>query len=347
MQPAWLRPRPRLCAGFVAAPRSGFSFAETTVFAWLRRYAGAMCADKSATDTPASALPTVDLPLAGVRVVSIALNLPGPAAVARLQALGAQVVTVIPPSGDPMQLYAQAYFDELHTGQDVRTVDLKSDVGRAEMAGLLADADVLVTSSRASALRRLGMDFASVHAQFPQVCQVDIVGYPGAQADIAGHDLTYQADAGLIDGGNMPRTTVIDLAGAERAVAEAMAALVARGRLGEGVRREVALSDVAVAMSAPLRAGLTGPGQLLGGGLPLYSLYDTADGWVAVAALEPHFAERLLELLDLGDAGDGGLAATAVTHEQIAAALAGRAAAEWAALAAERDIPLIEVARAE
>lgn len=276
---------------------------------------------------------TAELPLHGIRVVSIAVNLPGPAAAARLQSLGAQVVTVLPPSGDPMEQYAAEFYEQLHVGQELRTVDVKSETGKRDIAELLDAADVLLTSSRASALRRMGLDFATVHARHPQVCQVDIVGYPGELADVPGHDLTYQADAGLLVDGHMPRTTIIDLAGAERAVAEATTALVARARLGVGVRREVALSDVAVAMSAPLRAGLTGPGQLLGGGLPVYSIYDTAAGKVAVAALEPHFMARLLALLELSE--------DECTHEQIGRVLATRTAAEWAALAEEHDVPLV------
>lgn len=203
-------------------------------------------------------------PLEGVRVLSIAINLPGPAAVARLASQGASVTTVLPPSGDPLEQFAKAYFEELHEGQRIESVDLKGEQGRARVDSLLADTDVFLTSSRPSALRRLGLDHASVSARHPQVCQVDIVGHPGAGAEVAGHDLTYQARSGLITDGRMPATTVVDLAGAERAAGEAAAALVARARTGRGCRREVALSDVATAMSGPVVHGLTVAGGLLG-----------------------------------------------------------------------------------
>lgn len=272
------------------------------------------------------------MPLAGVRVLSIAINLPGPAATARLTGQGASVITVLPPGGDPMEQFAQPYFDELHAGQEVRRVDLKSESGRAEVDDLLAAADVFVTSSRPSALRRLGLDFASVHERHPQVCQVDIVGYPGEEAETAGHDLTYQAATGLLGEGSMPTTLVVDLAGSERAAAEASAALVARARVGEGIRREVALSDLAETMSRPLAHGLTAPGALLGGGLPVYGIYDTADGSVTLAALEPHFTHKLLGELDL--------APEDLTRERLAAVFAQRTATEWSSWAADRDIPL-------
>ena len=278
----------------------------------------------------------MEAPLTGVRVVSVAINLPGPAAVARLVGQGAEAVTVLPPSGDPMEQFAKAYFDELHVGQEVRRVDLKSEAGRAELDELLSVADILVTSSRPSALRRLALDFASVHARHPRLCQVDIVGYPGEQAETAGHDLTYQAGTGLLGEGGTPPTLVVDLAGSERAAAEASAALVARARTGEGARREVPLSDLAETMSRPLAHGLTAPGALLGGGLPVYATYDTADDPVALAALEPHFTKALLEAL--------GLTPEDLTRERLQEVFAQRTAREWAAWAAEHDIPLTPLA---
>lgn len=274
-------------------------------------------------------------PLTGVTVLSIAINLPGPAAVARLAGQGASVVTVLPPSGDPMEQFAKPYYDELHIGQEVRRVDLKSAAGRTEVDELLSAADVFVTSSRPSALRRLGLDFASVHERHPQVCQVDIVGYPGEQAETAGHDLTYQAGTGLLGEGSMPTTLVVDLAGSERAAAEASAALVARARVGEGVRREVALSDLAHTMSRPLAHGLTAPGALLGGGLPVYGIYATADHPIALAALEPHFTAQLLDALRLVPED--------LTRERLAQVFAERTAAEWSTWAAEHDIPLTAI----
>lgn len=277
-------------------------------------------------------------PLEGVRVLSIAINLPGPAAVARLASQGASVTTVLPPSGDPLEQFAKAYFEELHEGQRIESVDLKGEQGRARVDSLLADTDVFLTSSRPSALRRLGLDHASVSARHPQVCQVDIVGHPGAGAEVAGHDLTYQARSGLITDGRMPATTVVDLAGAERAAGEAAAALVARARTGRGCRREVALSDVATAMSGPVVHGLTVAGGLLGGGLPIYGTYSAADGHVALAALEPHFAARLLTALQM-DPDD-------LSHEGLAEAFAQRTAMQWQQWADERDIPLAAVVTA-
>lgn len=274
-------------------------------------------------------------PLEGVRVVSIAINLPGPAAVARLASMGAAVTTVLPPGGDPVEQYAGDYFDELHAGQSVERLDLKSEGGRARLDELLAEADVFVTSSRPSALARLGLDHGSVGGRHTHVCQVDIVGDSGEGAEVAGHDLTYQAAAGLLRDGRMPSTTVVDLAGAERAAAEACAALVERGRTGHGSRREVALSDVADALARPVVHGLTAPGGPIGGGLPVYDVYAAAQGHVALAALEPHFVTRLVTALDV--------APESLSRARLAEVFAERTAEQWQQWADEHDIPLAAV----
>jgi crotonobetainyl-CoA:carnitine CoA-transferase CaiB-like acyl-CoA transferase len=281
-------------------------------------------------------------PLHGVRVVSTAVNVPGPAAAARLAALGAEVVKVEPPAGDPLEAASARWYAELSAGQQVVRLDLKDPAGLGRLEDLLSGADLLLTSSRTSALDRLGLDWESLHARHPRLCHVAIVGHPAPNDDWAGHDLTYQAALGLLGTGapgsepRMPALLAADLAGAERAATEAVAALVARGTTGHGCRREVALSEAAEAMAAPLRHGLTAPGAVLGGGHPAYRLYAARQGHVAVACLEPHFLARLTDLLGVPptSANLGG---------ELAPVFATRTAAEWEAWGREHDLPLAEV----
>ncbi len=272
------------------------------------------------------------LPLDGVRVLSLAVNLPGPAAAARLRTLGARVTKVEPTSGDPLALHAPAYYDRLTAGQEVVTLDLKAPAELEQLWLLLADTDLLVTSSRPSALARLGLDWETLHARCPQLCQVAIVGHPGADAEIAGHDLTYQATVGTLRPPELPTVLVADLAGAERAVADGLAALVQRAHTGMGHHREVALSDVAGDLAQPVLQGMTAPGGILGGALPTYRIYAAATGFVAVAALEAHFAKRLVEALGVGASG-----------AELERAFAQRTAEEWQAWAYQHDLPIAAV----
>jgi crotonobetainyl-CoA:carnitine CoA-transferase CaiB-like acyl-CoA transferase len=281
-------------------------------------------------------------PLRGIRVVSTAVNVPGPVAAARLVGLGAEAVKVEPPGGDPLEAASPGWYAELSAGQQVVRLDLKDPADRDRLEDLLAGADLLLTSSRAAALERLGLGWEALHARHPRLCHVAVVGHPAPDDDLAGHDLTYQAALGLLGtgvAGDEPRMPVLlaaDLAGAERAATEAVAALVARTASGKGVRREAALSDAAEAMAAPLRHGLTAPGAVLGGGHPAYRLYAARQGHVAVACLEPHFLARLTELLGVPATGED-------LGEELAPVFATRTAAEWEAWGREHDLPLAEV----
>lgn len=266
------------------------------------------------------------------RVVSIATNLPGPLAARRFAELGMHVTKVEPPSGDLMQHYCRAYYGELIAGQHVCAIDLKSEDGAAELRDLLAQADLLLTSHRPAALERLGLGWEQLHAEFPQLNQVAIVGHSGDDAAMAGHDLTYQAHAGTLDPPHMPRIPVADMAGSERAVSEGLAALLNRTHTGSGSYREVALADMAEHFGGPARHGLTSNDGLLGGGIPQYGLYPAREGWVAVALLEPHFLADGLELL--GISGD---------REEFQRILATKTAAEWEAFARRHNLPLAAV----
>src|SRR4051812_1790039 len=111
-------------------------------------------------------------PLQGVRVLSLALNLPGPLAVARLHQLGAAVVKVEPPSGDQLAHVQLQWYEQLHRGIEILTLDGKTDDGRRQLEDRLAAADLLVTSMRPTALARLGLAWEPLHARYPALCHV-------------------------------------------------------------------------------------------------------------------------------------------------------------------------------
>ena len=90
----------------------------------------------------ANSRPSERGPLAGVRVVTMALNIPGPLAVARLRTEGAQATKIEPLSGDPLNAICPTLYHELHREVRVEPVDLKTPAGSARLHALLADADV-------------------------------------------------------------------------------------------------------------------------------------------------------------------------------------------------------------
>jgi alpha-methylacyl-CoA racemase len=271
--------------------------------------------------------------LTGIRVVNLGINLPPAVVGSRLCELDASVAKIEPPAGDPLKAACPELYTLLTRDQEVVRLDLKDEAGRTDLMQLLAGCDVLVTAARPAALERLDLGPAELSARYARLVQVAIVGHAGPRQHVAGHDLTYVATRGLVEPPALPRTLVADLGGAERAVSTVLALLLARERGGGARRAEVALADSAAFFAMPLEHGLTSDGGLLGGGYPLYGLYEADGGWVALAALEPHFRARLLRELRLDSAETGALADV----------FRSRTPHDWEAWAEKHDLPLAAV----
>lgn len=272
-------------------------------------------------------------PLAGIKIVTTAFNLPGPAAVSQLDRWGAEVLKVEPPGGDPLALHCPDFYRELLGNQQVERLDLKHEKDRGHLGTHLAAADLLITSSLPASLERLGLSWSRLHAQFPRLCQVAIVGHAPPDVELTGHDLTYQAGVGLLNPPNMPLTLLADMAGAQTTVSHALAVLAERARTSEGTFSYVPIAGALDFFTLPLRYGLTSPGGRLAGTLPFYNIYPTRDGWLAVAALEPQFWAKLQALLGLSEG----------TYDELKAVLQSRSADEWERFAAENRLPLAAV----
>lgn len=266
-------------------------------------------------------------PLRGLRIVSLAQNVPGPVAVARLVACGARAVKVEPPAGDPLRGFSRTWYRRLHRRVTVEAIDLKTAAGLERLHALLARADLLITSQRPAALARLGLTARRLARRHPHLRWLRIVGSV-RDPDRPGHDLTYQAQAGLL-GRDMPRTLLGDLLGAERAVADALLLL----RRPAPAVADTGLRDTVDAAAVPLVLGLTTADGVLGGRLPTYRIYRTRDGDVAVAALEPHFRDRLYAELGLPPGAD------------LRDAMRSRTARQWERWATARDLPIARLTR--
>lgn len=229
-------------------------------------------------------------PLEGLLVVDLSRYLPGPFATRELLRLGARVVRLEPPQGDPVREFAPEWEDVLNAGKESVACDLKAEpeLGRA----LCARADVVVESFRPGVAARLGVGPDDVRAG-TVYCSITGFGVEGSRVRQAGHDLNYLGYAGLLaaTAPAPPPVPVADLAGAFDAVRAILAALLVRERTGRGARLTVSLTGTAERL-APFSA------PQLTGELACYRLYRTADRrWLTVAALERPFFERLCDLL--------------------------------------------------
>jgi alpha-methylacyl-CoA racemase len=277
--------------------------------------------------------------LKGIRILSLALNLPGPAALMRCRELGAACVKLEPPGGDPMLAYNPSAYAAMHQGVRVTPADLKTDPGQKVLHRELARADVLLTSFRPSALAKLGLGWKALRASYPGLSQVAIVGSPGALAETPGHDLTYLAEMGLVTGLDLPATLYADMGGALMTIQAVLQAVLYKASQEKGVYQEVALASAAAWLALPRAWGLTKPGAPVGGGHAGYQVYACKDGRVAVAALEPHFAARLCAAVGIEPGGPNTMLAPA-TQRTIAAWLLGKTRQQLDRLAREKDIPL-------
>jgi alpha-methylacyl-CoA racemase len=277
--------------------------------------------------------------LKGVRVLSLSLNLPGPAALMRCKAMGASCVKLEPPNGDPMGVYNPNAYSQLHTGVRIAKADLKTELGQRALHRELAKTDVLLTSFRPSALQKLGLTWKLLHKQYPQLSMVAIVGAPGARAEEPGHDLTYMAENDLIPGLDLPASLYADMGGSLMATEAVLQAVLTHRSTNKGVQIEVALSEAAAYIGLPRTWGLTKPGAAVGGGHAGYRVYACKDGRVAVAALEPHFAASLCALAG-NKMENMKTMFLPQTHAAIAVWIVSKTRQELEVLAVQHDIPL-------
>jgi alpha-methylacyl-CoA racemase len=235
-------------------------------------------------------------PLRGTRILSLALNLPGPAALMRLKALGASCTKLESPAGDPMTQYAKAAYEQMHQGIKVVKADLKTERGVNRLHKLLASTDVLLTSFRPSALARLGLAWKTLHKTHPQLSLVSIVG-DIQTPEVPGHDLTYMAEHGLVSGTDLPPTLFADMSGSLLAVEAVLAAVIQQKTTGRSSQQTIGLAQAAQYLALPRHWRLTTPDGMTGGAHAFYQVMPCKDGRVAIAALEPHFASRLAVLI--------------------------------------------------
>jgi crotonobetainyl-CoA:carnitine CoA-transferase CaiB-like acyl-CoA transferase len=249
---------------------------------------------------------TATAPLSGLRVLDLSVWRPGPYATSLLVGLGADVLKVEPPGGDPMRLYP-GLFEAVNAGKRSVVLDLKVDAGRARALALSEQADVMVEGFRPGVMARLGLDEAAVRTRNPALVYCSISGYGqrGDRAQLPGHDVNYQAWAGALtpDGGTAvtPPLPIADLAAGLTAAFGICAAVFGRGTSGTGTYLDVAMTDVLATWTGPAGAGV--PRGAPSPPTPGYGLFGTADGGqVALGVVnEQHFWSALCGELDLDE----------------------------------------------
>lgn len=193
------------------------------------------------------------------------MNLPGPYATMMLRALGAEVVKVEPPRGDTARIFGRL-FEILNAGKQGIVADLKQPYARAQVEALIGRADVVVEGFRPGVMERFDLGPEAMTRKFERLiyCSISGFGQQGPYRDRPGHDLNFQALTGvchmLRDGDDKPLGGAIpfgDLSASMSAVTSILAALVQRGRTGQGQILDVAMVDALLSWAYVWSEGLT------------------------------------------------------------------------------------------
>jgi len=288
-------------------------------------------------------------PLEGALVVDLTRNLPGPFASRELLELGARVVRIEPPGGDPMREVAPAWHEALNAGKESVTCDLKAEPERAR--ALCAEADVVIEGFRPGVADRFGIGPTDL-PETVVYCSITGFGLGGRHERRAGHDLNYLGWAGVLadTAPALPPVQLADLAaGSLTAVNRILAALLAREQTGRGAHLVVSMTHGSHRFAAHRLGGEPIP-KLLTGGLACYAVYPTADGrHLTVAALEQKFFARLCELLGLDELVPRQFdpAAQSELADTLAETFAARPLSAWLELFDREDVCVGPVATLE
>jgi crotonobetainyl-CoA:carnitine CoA-transferase CaiB-like acyl-CoA transferase len=259
-------------------------------------------------------------PLTGIRVLDLSHNLAGPLTGMHLGDLGADVIKIERPSGDEWRFHEvvpshpgrSRHYLQANRNKRAVCVDLLTEEGRAIAHGLVRRADVLVTNLRPGVPERLGVGWEACEALNERLvyCQISAYGDGGPRREQRGYDIVTEAIGGFmppsgLTGDESPRSIPIpinDTGVPLLACTGILAALLERERSGRGQRVELSLLGMAVALNAHslVRLEEQPPGALA---FPraFYRVYETADGWIAIAAYAERLAHRLCAALGMPD----------------------------------------------
>ncbi|EWY36240.1 carnitine dehydratase [Skermanella stibiiresistens SB22] len=238
------------------------------------------------------------LPLKGLKVVAIEQAVAAPFCTSRLADAGAEVIKIERPEGDFARGYDDAviggqssYFVWLNRGKSSRILDLASTQGRAHLADLLGQADILVQNLKPGALDRMGFASSALRKTYPRliVCSISGYGETGPYADRKAYDLLIQAESGLSSVTGGPEAparvgiSIVDIATGATAHSAILEALIGRSVTGVG-------ADIRLSMFDVMADWLTVPLLLQEGGRPPkriglahvsiapYGVFSTRDG---------------------------------------------------------------------
>ncbi|WP_052653243.1 CaiB/BaiF CoA transferase family protein [Planococcus massiliensis] len=302
----------------------------------------------------------MDGALQGIRVLDVTYYVPGPYAGMRLAEMGAEVIKVEPPTGDPARYMSGGHVHTANNkGKTIVHLDLKSAEGRRQMLELAKEADALIETFRPGVMRKLGLDYKTLCQINPGLVYCSLSGYgqDGPLAHLGSHDLNYLALSGALDqmadaSGKPihPTNTFADYTGGLLASEKIIAALFGRIRTGKGVHLDIALAEAMAEFQGNhdiyFEKGVSENGvPEISGAILNYAIYGTKDGrYVTLGALEEKFWHQFCDFAGKPEweAWYGKAQGTA-EHAEVATYFKTKNWQEWYRLSLEIDCCLAPV----
>lgn len=293
-------------------------------------------------------------PLAGLKAVDFAMFIPGPFASAILADLGAEVVKVESPTGDPARSYLPPQFRTENRNKRSLALNLKAPQSRQVVERLVRDADFVLEGFRPGVARRLGIDYDTLSKVNGKLIHCAISGYgqSGPWRERPGHDLNYVAAAGgLAFPGQWLKAparsslAIADMAGGSFAATALLAALAERNRTGRGVALDLSLFEAAffwLAMRHSLSHEVDPRAHLF----PVNDVFETKDGKrLTLGILEDHFWNNFVAFVpELKQEAFSTDAKRRANGDRLSGllekAIRARTADEWVRLCEENDVPV-------
>jgi len=294
------------------------------------------------------------LPLGGIKVVDFSMFVPGPFATAILADLGAEVIKVEMPKGDPGRAYVPVQFDTENRNKRSIALDLKIADSRPVVEKLVRQADIVVEGFRPGVAKRLGIDFESLKKIKPDLIYCSISGYgqTGPWRERPGHDVNYVAAAGALafpgqwlKAPARSSLPVADMGGGAFAAIAVLAALRERESSGRGCYLDISLFEAAFFWAA-MRHSLDPEVDPRAHIFPVNDVFETADGKrLTLGILEEHFWTNFVKLApELDDPRFSSDALRRENGDELSALLSKtikqRTAEAWLRLCEEHDVPV-------
>ena len=290
-------------------------------------------------------------PLKGLKIIEMEGLAPGPYTAMLLADMGADVLRIARPI--PMEANADVSTNFLNRNRISIPLDVKSESGKSALMDLISNADALIEGYRPGVMEKLGLGPEACFSRNSRLVYGRITGWGqnGPLAQAAGHDLNYIALTGALHSMGskegpppVPLNLLGDFAGGGMLLALGiLAAIIEARHSGEGQVVDAAMVDGVSSMMTyihSLKANSLWSDErgenILDGSAPYYAVYETFDKkYISIAAAEPKFYKKMLELTGLSDAelprqNDRG--SWPLLREQLAKTFRSKTQAEWVAI---------------